>query len=182
VLGDSLSAEFGLRRGSGWVALLQQRLTSEGRSLQVFNASISGETTAGARSRLPALLHTQQPAVLIIALGANDALQGLPLAHTRDNLRALAREGRAAGARVLLLGIDVPPNFGERFRQDLRQLFTDTAQAEQATLMLFMLQGVADTADPMALFQSDGIHPNEAAQPIILGQVWPHLRPLLPRS
>ncbi len=182
VLGDSLSAEFGLRRGSGWVALLQQRLASEGRALQVFNASISGETTAGGRSRLPALLRTHQPAVVVIALGANDALRGLPLTHTSDNLRAIARESRAAGARVLLLGIDVPPNFGERFRQDFRRLFTEIAQAEQAALMLFMLEGVADRADPMALFQSDGIHPNEAAQPIILEQVWPHLRPLLPRA
>jgi len=181
VLGDSLSAEFGLRRGSGWVALLQQRLASEGRSMQVFNASIGGETTAGGRSRLPALLRTHQPAVVVVALGANDALRGLPLTQTSDNLRAIARESRAAGARVLLLGIDVPPNFGERFRQDFRRLFTDIAQAEQAALMLFMLEGVADRADPTELFQSDGIHPNEAAHPIILEQVWPHLRPLLGR-
>ncbi|WP_029462479.1 arylesterase [Serpentinimonas barnesii] len=182
VLGDSLSAEFGLRRGSGWVALLQRRLASEGRSIQVFNASIGGETTAGGRARLPALLRTHQPAVVVVALGANDALRGLPLTQSSDNLRAIARESRAAGARVLLLGIDVPPNFGERFRQDFRRLFTDIAQAEQAALMLFMLEGVADRADPTELFQSDGIHPNEAAQPIILEQVWPYLRPLLPRG
>jgi len=183
ILGDSLSAEYGLRRGTGWVALLQQRLERQGPAgVQVFNASISGETTAGGRARLPALLRAHQPALVVIALGANDALRGLPMAQTRANLRAMASASRAVRARVLLLGMDMPPNFGARFRQEFRQIYADVARAEQAALMPFMLAGVADAADPLALFQSDGIHPNEAAQPIILEQVWPHLRPLLARG
>ncbi|WP_409934416.1 arylesterase [Tepidimonas sp.] len=182
VVGDSLSAEYGLARGSGWVALLEQRLAQAGRRVRVVNASISGDTTAGGRSRLPALLAQHQPAVVIIELGGNDALRGLPLQSTRDNLRAMIRASRAAGARVLLLGMDMPPNYGERFRADFRALYTDLAREEKVALVPFFLAGVADVAHAPTLFQDDRIHPNERAQPIMLDNVWPALRPLLPRG
>jgi acyl-CoA thioesterase-1 len=182
VVGDSLSAEYGLARGSGWVALLEQRLAQAGRRVRVVNASVSGDTTAGGRSRLPALLAQHRPAVVIIELGGNDALRGLPLQSTRDNLRAMIRASRAAGARVLLLGMDMPPNYGERFRADFRALYTDLAREEKVALVPFFLAGVADVAHAPTLFQDDRIHPNERAQPALLDNVWPALRPLLPRN
>jgi acyl-CoA thioesterase-1 len=182
VVGDSLSAEYGLARGSGWVALLERRLAQAGRRVRVVNASVSGDTTAGGRSRLPALLAQHRPAVVIIELGGNDALRGLPLQSTRDNLRAMLRASRAAGARVLLLGMDMPPNYGERFRADFRTLYTDLAREEKVALVPFFLAGVADVAHAPTLFQDDRIHPNERAQPILLDNVWPALLPLLPRG
>ena len=182
IVGDSLSAEYGLQRGSGWVALLQERLQRDKVPARVVNASVSGDTTAGGRSRLPALLAQHRPAVVIIELGGNDALRGLPLQSTRDNLRAMIRASRAAGARVLLLGMDMPPNYGERFRADFRALYTDLAREEKVALVPFFLAGVADVAHAPTLFQDDRIHPNERAQPILLDNVWPALRPLLPRG
>ncbi|TSE36444.1 arylesterase [Tepidimonas charontis] len=182
VVGDSLSAEYGIARGRGWVALLQQRLQAQGRSVQVVNASISGDTTAGGRARLPALLQRHRPAVVILELGGNDALRGLPLPSTRDNLRAMIRASRAAGARVLLLGMDMPPNYGERFRAEFRAVYTDLAREEGVALVPFFLAGVADGPQAAALFQDDRIHPNEQAQPRLLDNVWPALRPLLPRG
>jgi acyl-CoA thioesterase-1 len=182
VVGDSLSAEYGLARGSGWVALLERRLAQAGRRVRVVNASVSGDTTAGGHSRLPALLAQHQPAVVIIELGGNDALRGLPLQSTRDNLRAMIRASRAAGARVLLLGMDMPPNYGERFRADFRALYSDLAREEKVALVPFFLAGVADVAHAATLFQDDRIHPNERAQPIMLDNVWSALRPLLPRN
>ncbi|MBD3893685.1 MAG: arylesterase [Hydrogenophaga sp.] len=181
VLGDSLSAEYGLRRGSGWVALLQERLARDNLAARVVNASISGDTSSGGRSRLPALLRRHQPAVLLLQLGSNDALRGLPLNMTRDNLSFMARLARAGGARVLLLGMDMPPNYGSALRQQFRAVFSQVAQAEQAALVPFLLSGVADRADPTELFQADRIHPNEAAQALMLANVWPVLRGLLPR-
>ena len=181
VVGDSLSAEYGLQRGRGWVALLEQRLDQEKVAAQVVNASISGDTTSGGRSRLPALLRQHQPALVIIELGGNDALRGLPNNMTRENLATMARLSREAGARVLLLGMEMPPNYGAKYAQEFRELFTTVAKAEQAALVPFFLKNVADTSDPLKLFQSDRIHPNESAQPIMLANVWPEMRKLLPK-
>lgn len=179
IVGDSLSAEYGLQRGTGWAALLQQRLDARQPGWQVVNASISGDTSSGGQSRLPALLAQHRPALVVIELGGNDALRGLPLEMTRDNLRAMARAARQAGARVLLLGMQVPPNYGARHAEQFRQLYAEVAKAEQAALLPFFLAGVADGANPTALFQADRIHPNEAAQPRMLDNVWPELRRLL---
>ena len=181
VVGDSLSAEYGLQRGKGWVALLQERLQAEKVQARVVNASISGDTTSGGRSRLPALLKQHSPAVVVIELGGNDALRGLPLDMTRDNLDAMARAAREAGARVLLLGMEMPPNYGARYAAEFRQLYKAVANAQKSALVPFFLAGVADLPDPTRLFQADRIHPNESAQPIMLGNVWPALRPLIPR-
>ncbi|WP_291009181.1 arylesterase [Hydrogenophaga sp.] len=179
VVGDSLSAEYGLKRGTGWVALLELQLQEGKHPHQVVNASISGDTTSGGRSRLPALLKQHQPAIVIIELGGNDALRGLPLNMTRDNLATMARQSRAAGAKVLLLGMEMPPNYGARYGQEFRELYTTVAQEQKTALLPFFLKGVGDLADPTRLFQSDRIHPNERAQPIMLGNVWPELKKLL---
>ena len=179
VLGDSLSAEYGLARGRGWVALLEQRLQAERLRWRVVNASISGETSSGGRSRLPALLEQHRPRVLVVELGGNDALRGLPLAMTRDNLSEMVRRGQAAGARVLLLGMQMPPNYGRAYAEGFAALYPEVAKAHRAALVPFFLRGVADSADPTALFQADRIHPSEAAQPRMLDNVWPGLRPLL---
>ncbi|MFN3494116.1 MAG: arylesterase [Hydrogenophaga sp.] len=181
IVGDSLSAEYGLQRGRGWVALLEDRLKQEKVPARVINASISGDTTSGGRSRLPALLRQHAPAIVVIELGGNDALRGLPLNMTRDNLTAMARSSREAGAKVLLVGMEMPPNYGARYAQEFREGFVSVAKAEQAALVPFLLKGVADIEDPLRLFQSDRIHPNESAQPIMLDNVWPELRKLLPK-
>ena len=179
VVGDSLSAEYGLRRGSGWVALLDARLQERKLPYRVVNASISGDTTSGGRSRLPALLSQHQPAVVVIELGGNDALRGLPLEMTEQNLRAMTQAAQQAGARVLLAGMQMPPNYGAAYTQQFAALFAKVAQAHKAALVPFFLKGVADAADPLALFQADRIHPNEQAQPLMLDNVWPVLAPLL---
>jgi acyl-CoA thioesterase I len=179
VLGDSLSAEYGLRRGSGWVALLENRVQEQKLPWRIVNASISGDTTSGGRSRLPALLTQHRPAVVVIELGGNDALRGLPLEMTESNLRAMAQAARAAGARVVVVGMQVPPNYGAAYTQRFADTFAQVAKAEQAALVPFLLKGVADAKDPLALFQPDRIHPNEAAQPTLLANVWPTLQPLL---
>jgi acyl-CoA thioesterase-1 len=181
VVGDSLSAEYGLARGSGWVALLEQRLAREKIAARVVNASVSGDTTSGGRSRLPALLTLHRPTHVILELGGNDALRGLPLPMTQDNLSGMARAARAAGAQVLIAGMQVPPNYGRRYTQDFAALFAVVAKAEGASLVPFLLKGVADIADSESMFQPDRIHPNAAAHPIILANVWPALAPLLPR-
>lgn len=180
VLGDSLSAEYGIARGSGWVALLQQRLEAEKMSARVVNASVSGDTTAGGRARLPALLKAHQPAVVVIELGGNDALRGLPLEMTAANLKAMTQAARQAGAKVLLTGMQVPPNYGADYARRFAALYADVARAEGAALLPFLLAGVADRDNPLELFQPDRIHPVAAAHPIILNNVWPVLRPLLP--
>ena len=181
VVGDSLSAEYGLRRGSGWVQILQERMVKEGIPARMVNAGISADTTSGGRSRLPALLKLHKPAVVIIELGANDALRGLPLNMTRENLTTMARAAKAAGAKVIIVGMQVPPNYGGQYTRDFRDLFQQVASAEKAALVPFLLKGVADLPDPTLLFQDDRIHPNEAAQPTIADNVWPVLKPLLPK-
>jgi acyl-CoA thioesterase-1 len=179
IVGDSLSAEYGLRRGSGWVALLQAEVDRQGPAARLVNASISGDTTSGGRSRLPALLRQHQPAVVVIELGGNDALRGLPLTMTQDNLSEMTRLSKAAGARVLLLGMEMPPNYGAQYGAAFKRLYSDVAKAQSVALVPFFLTGVADAPDPLALFQSDRIHPNEQAQPIMVRNVWPRLRRLL---
>lgn len=179
VVGDSLSAEYGLQRGSGWVALLEQRLAREKVDATVVNASISGDTTAGGRSRLPALLKQHAPAVVVIELGANDALRGLPLDMTERNLLAMGEAARAAGAQVLLLGMRLPPNYGRSYGEDFAARYQRVADQLGAKRVPFFLKGVADAEDPTALFQADRIHPREAAQPMLLDNVWAVLGPML---
>lgn len=176
VLGDSLSAEYGLSRGSGWVALLAGRVKQERPQYSVVNASISGETTSGGRTRLPALLDEHRPAVVVIELGANDGLRGLPLAVMRDNLRAMVEASRAAGARVLLIGIRIPPNYGRDYAEAFFDSFARVAKDTGVALVPFLMEGFADRLD---FFQADRIHPSEQAQPKMLDNVWPHLKPLL---
>ncbi len=180
VLGDSLSAEYGLRRGSGWVALLEQRLRKESIQARVVNASISGDTTSGGRSRLGPLLSQHRPSHVIIELGGNDALRGLPLRMTEDNLNQMTRAAQQVGAKVLLVGMQVPPNYGTRYAGEFAGLFELAARTNNAALVPFLLAGVADIADAARLFQSDRIHPTEQAHPIMLANVWPVLRKLLP--
>ena len=179
VVGDSLSAEYGLARGSGWVALLEKRLARDKLAWQVVNASISGDTTSGGRSRLPALLAQHRPRVVVIELGGNDALRGLPLKMTENNLAIMARAAKAAGAQVLIAGIAVPPNYGRSYSESLVTLFVNVARAEGAALVPFILAGVADVANAEELFQADRIHPKAEAQPRMLDNVWPVLKPLL---
>ena len=179
VVGDSLSSEYGLPRGSGWVALLERRIVQDRPGWEVVNASVSGDTTSGGRSRLPALLRQHQPSVLVIELGGNDALRGLPLQMTRENLLEMTRSAKAAGARVLIAGMQVPPNYGRQYAQDFQALFAEVAKAERTALVPFLLAGVADVPEAESLFQADRIHPAAAAHPRMLDNVWPVLRPLL---
>lgn len=179
VIGDSLSAEYGLQRGSGWVALLEQRLSRLSPGTQLVNASISGDTTSGGRSRLPALLAQHRPSLVVIELGGNDALRGLPLAMTQANLTAMVQEAKGIGAKVLLLGMEMPPNYGARYAREFRGLFNTVAQQNKIALVPFFLRGIADGPNPTALFQADRIHPNEQAQAKMLDNVWPELRKLV---
>ena len=179
ILGDSLSAEYGLQRGSGWVALLEARLSQQGIGAQVINASISGETTSGGRARLAALLQQHRPTHVVIELGGNDALRGFPIRATQDNLRAMAQAAQDAGAQVLLVGMQVPPNYGKRYADDFASVFARVAQERRAALVPFLLKGVADRADAREWFQADGIHPLAKAHPVMLDNVWRGLRPLL---
>lgn len=180
MVGDSLSAEYGLKRGTGWVALLERRLADEKPRAKLVNASISGDTTAGGRSRLPALLSLHKPTVVIIELGGNDALRGLPLGMTQDNLQTMTQAAQASGAKVLLLGMQMPPNYGEDYAKRFANTFVNAAKANKAALVPFLLKGVADGPDAMRMFQPDRIHPIEAAHPQLLDNVWPALRKLIP--
>jgi acyl-CoA thioesterase I len=179
VVGDSLSAEYGLARGKGWVALMEQRIAAEKLSARVVNASISGDTTSGGRSRLPALLKQHKPSIVLIELGGNDALRGLPLSMTQDNLLTMTRAVKAAGARPVVVGMAVPPNYGRQYGEDFIRLFATVAKAENAALVPFLLAGVADGPDAEAMFQPDRIHPRAEAHPRMLNNVWPVLKPLL---
>ena len=179
VVGDSLSAEYGLKRGSGWVALLDARLVQSKIAATVVNASISGDTTSGGRSRLPTLLKQHRPDVVVLELGGNDALRGLPLSMTRDNLAAMARASKAAGAKVVIAGMQVPPNYGRQYGDEFAGLFAAVAKTEGTALVPFLLKGVADGPQADTIFQADRIHPKAEAHPAILDNVWPVLRPLL---
>ncbi len=179
VVGDSLSAEYGLKRGTGWVSLLEARIAQEKLPARVVNASISGETTSGGRSRLPALLAQHKPRYVVIELGGNDALRGLPLPMTRDNLAWMAQASRQAGARVLLVGMQLPPNYGRDYGERFSDLFVQVARQQQAAVVPFFLKGFAQLPDAARYFQPDRIHPTEEAQPLMLAAVWPELRKLL---
>ena len=179
VVGDSLSAEYGLVRGTGWVALLGARLVQRKIDAALANASISGDTTAGGRSRLPALLRQHKPTLVVLELGGNDALRGLPLEQTRANLLEMTRAARAAGAKVVVVGMQVPPNYGRRYGDDFAGLFASVAKSEQAALVPFLLAGVADGPLAIDMFQNDRIHPKQAAHPRMLDNVWAVLEPLL---
>ncbi len=179
VLGDSLSAEYGLRRDSGWVKRLADRLEQQRdvhARYRVVNASMSGETTSGGLTRIPDLLKTHRPAVVVIELGANDGLRGLPLAALRANLRAIIKACRGAKARVLLVGMRLPPNYGRTYAEQFFESFGQVARDEKVPHVPFLLDGFSEKS---ALFQPDHIHPTEAAQPLMLDNVWPTLQPLL---
>ena len=186
VVGDSLSAEYGLKRGSGWVAMLGERLTRDGIGFAgqpgpaaVVNASISGETTAGGWSRAPALIERHHPAVVIIALGSNDALRGLDLKSTEANLARMITAARDAGARPVLVGMMLPPNYGKAYADRFSALYAGLAKDHGATLVPFLMDGFAED---LSKFQADRIHPNESAQSRMLENVWPALRPLANRG
>ncbi len=176
VLGDSLSAEYGLARGEGWVSLMEKRMATEKVPATVVNASISGETTSGGRARLQTLLERHKPNVVVIELGANDALRGLSLPATRENLLAMTRSAQAIKAKVVLVGMQIPPNYGGDYTRQFAAVFPAVAKETNAVLVPFMLKGVAEKPE---LFQADRIHPAPAAHPIILDNIWPKLKPLL---
>lgn len=179
VVGDSLSAEYGLQRGTGWVALLEKKIAAEKINAKVINASISGDTTSGGRSRLAALLKQHRPTHVIVELGGNDALRGLPLKMTEDNLMAMTDASLALQSKVLILGMQLPPNYGTTYGKAFADMFGKVAAAKKVALVPFFLKNVADTPDPLTYFQSDRIHPNASAQPRMLANVWPELRKLL---
>ncbi len=179
VLGDSLSAEYGLKRGEGWVALLDKKLASEKIKAKVVNASISGDTTSGGRSRLAPLLAQHKPTHVVIELGGNDALRGLPINMTQDNLTAMTTAAQKTGAKVLLLGMQLPPNYGANYSDKFSATYSAVAKAQKTALVPFLLKGVADTQDALKMFQADRIHPKAEAHPIMLANVWPELKKLL---
>ncbi len=179
VVGDSLSAEYGLKRGTGWVTLLDKQITQDKKSAKVINASISGDTTSGGRSRLPALLTQHKPSVVVIELGSNDALRGLPLDMTEKNLTEITQLSKKAGAKVLIVGMQVPPNYGGVYGATFSGLFAKVAKAEKVSLVPFFLKGIVDVDESTKNFQADRIHPNEASQAAMLANVWPELKKLL---
>jgi acyl-CoA thioesterase-1 len=179
VFGDSISAGYGLARvEQGWAALLQTRLKDQEYGYQVVNASVSGETTAGGLARLPRALMLHQPRIVILELGGNDGLRALPIAQMRANLAGMVDLAAAAGAKVLLLGMRMPPNYGPDFTEQFRLCYSDLARDKKLPLVPFLLNGVALLP---ALMQADGVHPNELGQPKLLDNVWPSLKPLLHR-
>ena len=176
VLGDSLSAAYGLSADQGWVALLQKRLHERGYGYEVVNASVSGETTSGGLQRLPRALELHKPGIVILELGANDGLRGLPLATASGNLRRMVGLARQANARVLLVGMKIPPNYGPRYTEEFAQMFSDIARSSDLPLVPFLLQSVA--LDPSRM-QADGLHPNARGEPAVLDTLWAQLEPLL---
>jgi len=176
VLGDSLSAGYGMPAEATWVALLQRRLAQQGYGYRVVNASISGETTGGARSRLPRALQLHDPAIVVLELGGNDGLRGLPLGQVRGNLEFMIERARASGAQVVLAGMRVPPNYGAAYADGFHALYVELARKYETPLVNFFLEGVA--LDP-TLMQADDIHPNAAAQPRLLDNLWPALQRVL---
>jgi acyl-CoA thioesterase-1 len=176
VFGDSLSAAYGLPSDQAWPSLLQKRLETEHSSWRVANASISGETSAGGRSRMAAALRRHKPAIIVIELGANDGLRGLSLAAMRQNLDAMISDSRSAGARVLLVGMRLPPNFGPAYTGEFARSFADLAKSHHTSFVPFLLEGFSDQPE---MFQSDGLHPVASAQPLILETVWPELKKML---
>lgn len=176
VVGDSLSAGYGVTTGQRWVTHLEQRLERNCGAFNLVNASISGDTSKGGVSRLPALLENHRPDIVIIELGGNDGLRGIAIDTMRDNLQQMVRLAKQAGASVLLLGVRLPANYGEDFVNAFHQVYYDVAKAESVPLVPFFLKGVALEQQ---LMQADGIHPNDKAQPILLENVWPQLRSII---
>ena len=176
VVGDSISAGLGLDTSQGWVSLLDKRLKEQGFDYRVVNASISGDTTAGGLARLPALLSEQKPKLVVIELGGNDGLRGMAPAQLQQNLNAMVQQSQQAGARVILLGMRLPPNYGQRYTDAFAKVFDSVASEQRIALVPFFLEGVGGVQDMM---QADGIHPAVAAQPRLLDNVWPTLKPLL---
>jgi acyl-CoA thioesterase I len=176
VLGDSLSAEYGLPRDSGWVALLRRRLANERIDYSVANASISGDTTSGGRARLPELISRLKPSIVIVELGANDALRGVPLSTTEDNLRTIVKDAQQSKAKVVLVGMYVPANYGPAYTERFHRIYGTLAKELDVRLVPFLLAGIENKPD---MFQSDQMHPTEQAQPVLLDNVWPVLAPLL---
>lgn len=176
VFGDSLSAAYGLAQNAGWASLLELRLKQKALDYTVVNASISGETTSGGATRMAEALRAHKPAVVVLALGANDGLRGLPIAQMRANLEKMLRASKEAGSRVLLVGMRLPPNYGEDYTRQFARVYVDLAREHKTALTPFLLEGVADRRE---LFQADNLHPVAAAQPIILEHVWKALAPLL---
>jgi acyl-CoA thioesterase I len=179
VFGDSLSAAYGIRPEQGWVALLAQRLQAQGYGYQVINASVSGETSTGGLERLPRALQLHSPEIVILELGANDGLRGLPVSALRESLARMVQLSQAAGARVLLIGIRIPPNYGPRYTEEFARVFPELAQQYHLPLVPFLLERVA--LDP-ALMQEDGLHPDAAGEPPVLDTLWPYLKPLLKKN
>ena len=176
VFGDSLSAGYGIHLEQGWVSLLASKISQLGYGFRVINASVSGETTAGGLARLPHALEVHKPRILVLELGGNDGLRSLPLASTHDNLDRMITLAQARGITVLLIGMRMPPNYGERYTTGFYNMYTDLAQAHKLALVPFLLDRVA--LNPV-LMQADGLHANEAGQPLLLDNVWPKLEPLL---
>ncbi|MFC5547180.1 arylesterase [Massilia aerilata] len=176
VVGDSLSAEYGLARGSGWVALLERKLQTEKLDARIVNASISGDTTSGGRSRLPALLAQHKPSVVVLELGANDGLRGLPIPSAEDNLRAMIRLAQENKAKVLLVGIHMPPNYGRNYTDRFTGMYKELSADLKVPLVPYMLQGVELVPTN---FQADRMHPLATAHPVILNNIWPQLAPLI---
>ena len=179
VLGDSLSAGYGIRPEQGWVALLDERLQAQGYGYEVVNASVSGETTSGGLQRLPRALMLHQPGIVILELGANDALRGLPLATTRENLQKMVGLARDSRARILLVGMRIPPNYGPRYSEDFFRMYPDIATRYSLPLVPFLLESVA--LDPTRM-QGDGLHPNAQGEPAVLDTLWPQLQPMLKKN
>ena len=179
VVGDSLSAEYGLPRGSGWVALLEQQLGRDKSPWKVLNASISGDTSAGGRARLPALLKQHQPSIVVIELGGNDALRGFSMMMTEDNLQEMIQTCQSMHAKVMLVGMQVPPNYGADYAAQFSNLFTRLAKKHKAAVVPFLLKGIADAPNAAEQFQADRIHPTAQAHPRMLANVWAELKKLL---
>lgn len=178
VLGDSLSAEYGIPRGAGWVTLLEKRIKAERIDADIVNASISGETTSGGKARLPALLEQHRPSVVVLELGGNDGLRGLPLSAAESNLRSMITQAQNAKAKVLLVGMQIPPNYGREYTEKFSAIYKKLSQDTKIPLVPFLLEGVATQPQ---LFQADRIHPVAEAQPIMLNNIWPQLKSLLMR-
>lgn len=174
VMGDSLSAEYGLVRGTGWVKLLEDQLQKQSSSWAIFNASISGETTSGGLTRLPALLEQKKPGIVLLELGANDALRGLSISQTENNLRKMIQLSKKSGAKVLVFGIQIPPNYGQDYTNQFKAIFSKLAKQEGVDFLPFFMQGIASQKE---FFQADNIHPNEKAQTILFRNVWTAMTP-----
>jgi acyl-CoA thioesterase-1 len=179
IVGDSLSAEYGLTRGTGWVNLMSQQAAKESVKVKFVNASISGDTSSGGVSRLPQLISAHKPHLLVVELGGNDALRGLSMNMTQQNLITMAREGKKSGAKVLIVGMQVPPNYGANYTQQMAQTYQKVSQETGAELNNQFLKGIADDPDPLRWFQPDRIHPNEGAQSLMMKNIWPQMKKML---